>query len=196
MKEYEKYDLSESVRVSRQDLESATKNLQRYILGFDARLDAEANIAGVNSKFYNAREIFHMEDVKVLFTFGFTAMWISLVILAASSVYIITKKYFFDAAKWVIKGVAFLLATFGALAVVVAINFDRAFVIFHEIFFDNDLWLLDPGTDLLINMMPQQFFTDITLRIAINFIAGMAAVLTGCAVVAIKHRRAESAANN
>ena len=37
-------------------------------------------------------------------------------------------------------------------------GFEALFVRMHEIAFDNDLWLLDPQTDVLIRMMPQQLF--------------------------------------
>ena len=38
------------------------------------------------------------------------------------------------------------------------LDFDRVFTLFHEIAFTNDLWLLDPRTDLLIRLMPTEFF--------------------------------------
>ena len=39
-----------------------------------------------------------------------------------------------------------------------AIGFDRFFVTFHEIFFNNDDWLFDPVTDPIINVLPETFF--------------------------------------
>ena len=58
------------------------------------------------------------------------------------------------------------LAGFGALALiaggaVLAMNtsgFERLFVLMHETLFTNDLWLLNPSTDVLIRMMPQPLF--------------------------------------
>ena len=43
---------------------------------------------------------------------------------------------------------------------------------FHEMFFSNDLWLLDPNTDMLINIVPEPFFIDTSLYICITFIIG------------------------
>ena len=37
---------------------------------------------------------------------------------------------------------------------------------FHHIFFNNDLWMLNPDTDLLINIVPEPFFMDTAARIA------------------------------
>ena len=61
-------------------------------------------------------------------------------------------------------------AAFGGL---VAIDFNKYFVLFHEIFFNNDLWLLDPATDLLIRMLPEGFFFDMVIRIGVIFIGSL-----------------------
>ncbi len=43
-------------------------------------------------------------------------------------------------------------------------SFAVAFTTMHETMFDNDLWLLDPATDILIRMMPQQLFEQALLN--------------------------------
>ena len=50
-----------------------------------------------------------------------------------------------------------------------ASNFTKYWTIFHHIFFTNDLWLLDPKTDLMIQMLPEQFFSGMALDIAVSF---------------------------
>lgn len=64
----------------------------------------------------------------------------------------------------------------GCLGVMVASDFNKYFFLFHEIFFNNDLWLLDPATDLMIRMLPEEFFADMLIRIGSIFV-GMLAVL-------------------
>ena len=49
-------------------------------------------------------------------------------------------------------------------------GFEAMFVAMHEALFTNDLWLLDPQTDILIRMMPQPLFEQ-----ALAEVAGMAA---------------------
>ncbi len=39
-----------------------------------------------------------------------------------------------------------------------ALDFDRAFVIFHQIFFNNNYWIFDATTDPIINALPETFF--------------------------------------
>ena len=44
------------------------------------------------------------------------------------------------------------------LMMLISIDFDKAFVLFHKIFFSNDNWLFNPRTDPIINILPQEFF--------------------------------------
>ena len=53
----------------------------------------------------------------------------------------------------------FLLLFASALAVWGIVNFDGLFVTFHKVAFTNDLWLLNPNTDVLLALMPLPFFT-------------------------------------
>lgn len=50
------------------------------------------------------------------------------------------------------------LGVFGAYALLNTQGFEALFIRFHEIFFTNDLWLMNPETDILIRMMPQRLF--------------------------------------
>ena len=70
-------------------------------------------------------------------------------------------------------GGAFLLV--GALA---ALDFDRAFVLFHALFFPGkDNWLFDPATDQIIYILPQVFFRNCALLILAILILGCAALI-------------------
>lgn len=43
-------------------------------------------------------------------------------------------------------------------------GFAQMFTSVHEVLFENDLWLMDPGTDILIRMMPQTLFEQALLN--------------------------------
>ena len=40
----------------------------------------------------------------------------------------------------------------------IVVDFSKAFVIFHNIFFDNSYWIFDPRTDPIINALPEMVF--------------------------------------
>ena len=51
------------------------------------------------------------------------------------------------------------------------VNFDKSFVFFHKIFFNNSYWEFDPIADPIINILPEEFFFhSILLIVLIIFI--------------------------
>ena len=70
-----------------------------------------------------------------------------------------------------------LAAALLILGIAVARDFNAVFTLFHEIFFDNDLWLFDPATDYMIRMLPEGLFFDFVLRIGGLFVAGLVVLL-------------------
>ncbi len=51
------------------------------------------------------------------------------------------------------------------------IDFTDLFYAFHNLLFDNDLWLLDPEEDLLIRCLPENFFYRMGRRIALGAVS-------------------------
>ena len=63
----------------------------------------------------------------------------------------------------------------GALA---ALDFDRAFVVFHSIFFPGkDNWLFDWNADQIIRVLPQQFFMNCAILIGAGILTLSLAVI-------------------
>lgn len=50
------------------------------------------------------------------------------------------------------------LAIPAVLGIVIGLNWERSFVIFHQIFFNNDYWIFDAATDPVITILPDTFF--------------------------------------
>ena len=57
-----------------------------------------------------------------------------------------------------------------------AIDFNRIFVLFHQIVFNNDDWLFSPTEDPIILFLPERFFMQCALII-------VGTVLLGCIVL-------------
>jgi len=64
------------------------------------------------------------------------------------------------------------------LLLLMAIDFYKYFTYFHEIFFTNDLWLLNPKTDILIQMLPLEFFSSIAYKVVGFFIVELLALFS------------------
>ncbi|MDO5099959.1 MAG: TIGR01906 family membrane protein [Eubacteriales bacterium] len=69
------------------------------------------------------------------------------------------------------------------------IDFYGMFMLFHEIFFTNDLYLLDPRSDLLIQLLPEQFFARISLRIALWHLLGYSIVFAAALYRSRNHKK-------
>lgn len=54
----------------------------------------------------------------------------------------------------------------------VAIDFDKAFVKFHKIFFNNDYWIFEPSKDPIILILPDIFFLHSALLIMFIVLVG------------------------
>lgn len=77
--------------------------------------------------------------------------------------------------------IAFLLL--GAAIILAAVlDFNRLFFLLHEILFTNDLWLLNPQTDLLIALMPEGMFMFLARRILLYILPLTAFLLVGALI--------------
>jgi len=58
------------------------------------------------------------------------------------------------------------LAAIAIIGGLVALDFDRAFEIFHKLFFPGkDNWLFDPLKDEIINILPEEYFRNCAIAI-------------------------------
>lgn len=92
----------------------------------------------------------HFEDCKKLFMLNF-GVWIISGLLVVKFGKI--RAHFNKVFLWI--GILGII-----LALLMLIDFDGFFVIFHEVLFCNSDWLFDPGRDPVINILPEEFFTQ------------------------------------
>lgn len=172
-KEYEKYRVLEDLPpMTMDDLLYVTDEMMAFLRGNRDHLHVFTTIGGEEREFFNAREIAHMEDVKALFLGGLALRKICLALSAACLLILFLwkkKAALLSLPRSLCLGAGIFFGTAVLIAGIISTNFSKYFVVFHEIFFDNDLWILDPATDLLINIVPEPFFMDTALRIGIVF---------------------------
>lgn len=170
-REYTKYGVLQDVHMEMEDLMKVTREMMDYLRGDREDLHIPTVVGGERREFFNEREILHMEDVRNLFLEGLRIRRFCLVFCLACLLVLFFlktdwKKTFPRCIQW---GTGLFFVLLAVLAAMVAGDFNKYFVIFHKIFFTNDLWLLDPSTDLLINIVPEPFFMDTAARIGLIF---------------------------
>ncbi|NLO81651.1 MAG: TIGR01906 family membrane protein [Clostridiales bacterium] len=175
-REYGKLDRPAAIGISEEELMTVTRELLAYVKGKRPDLNIQATIKGQERAVFNQREIDHMKDVKVLFERAMLVRKLLAIVLFCGLLvlyFLAGKNIFSYLFKSFVFSFVFLFILFGILYILINTDFTLYWDYFHYIFFDNDLWQLDPRTDVLIQMVPEQFFYDLVVRIILYFIGGM-----------------------
>jgi integral membrane protein (TIGR01906 family) len=108
---------------------------------------------------YNARELSHMLDVKVLVKDMLTAwtglliIWLLLAVWAWQGKWLLDFLLAMSNGGWLTLGIIIFLLT------AVLVDFDGLFTAFHHLFFEGDTWLFY-YSDSLIRLFPMRFWRD------------------------------------
>ena len=193
--EYAKYDTPSNVRgeMSLDDAVHVTEDMLEYCIGrLDTLDDTEATIDGVTAPFFTDREKAHLADCRELFQKGIKARVIACLLLVAFVIYIYVhngkQKTSVLLAKGYLRSLGFVVVLAAIIAVLCVIDFTHVFTVFHHIFFDNDLWILYPDKDNLINIMQEDVFSDAAMWIAGIWLAADA-VFAAISVFVLKNSR-------
>jgi len=179
--QYLKLDTANYIAVSEADLMKATEVLLDYTSGKRDNLDITVQIDSVMSPYFNQKEIDHMVDVRNLYL-GFINLRNGLVVfnlLLFAFLWFKAKEdivhLLYSGFKYASLGVG--LAVIGILAYAI-IDFEHFWTTFHHLLFTNELWLLDPNTDNLIKMVPEEFFISLIFTIITRFLFILGVIYT------------------
>ncbi|WP_129596112.1 TIGR01906 family membrane protein [Anaerophilus nitritogenes] len=179
MKEFKKYDIVQNIHINEASLHKIATGIVNYLKDDEKDLLIFIEKNGEYVEAFGQKEKLHMKDVKILFQRGYILKNISLFLVGFAFLIIIKFSNIWKdiLGKSLIQAsiISFVFIFF--LYVLMNIDFYQYFIYFHKIFFNNNLWLLDPKTDLLIQILPLEFFIDIAQRTLMLFLGIM--FLTG-----------------
>ena len=127
-----------------------------------------------------------MADCKALFVLDRTVLLITAVLILLLLLILKLRHDRIAGAQGILWGACFALLAVTVLAVWAVADFDGLFVLFHHLSFSNDLWLLNPATDMLIRLMPQDFFVHYVTLIVVTWLLFLALLIVGSALCAGK----------
>jgi len=169
---YTSLNRAEEIGMSHTDLMMVNANLLDYIMDKRENLNMTAQIKGQEREVFNDKEKEHMVDVKQLYLNAEKLRDILIVtsLLLIAIIFIIRRKIslYTVASGYMIASFVFLIVI-ALLAAYALLNFNQFWLQFHELLFKNNLWLLDPNTDILIQMVPGEFFYALVKAIFITF---------------------------
>jgi integral membrane protein (TIGR01906 family) len=185
--EFTRYERGPFVGLSTDELQMVADAFIAYFQAPPSRMDVRVPRGGTLQPLFNERELAHMEDVQALMrlVFRVQALALGYVGLYTLGGLAVGRRAFLPlAAKVLVAGAGLTLGVIGVLGALAATDFSEVFVQFHLISFSNDLWLLDPRTDNLIRLFPQEFFLDAAMRIVV-FTVFQALLLGAAGVVGL-----------
>ena len=163
----------EDYGLSRVEIERAYDEMMDFCLGRRADFSAGALA-------FSQSGADHFADVRGLFLLDLRVLAGTLILLAAALAVCKAKgvrPHLFlgrGPGFWAAAGLGAVFLTVGGLA---ALDFDRAFVVFHSVFFPGkDNWIFDWRADPIILFLPQAFFRNCALLI-------LALLLFWCAIL-------------
>ena len=120
---------------------------------------------GIIQPLFHDYELQHMEDCRGLISLAETVRNITggLALLGLLPLFFLKREGRHSYARGGLYGLRILSGIAAGLSLWAMLDFDRFFTTFHSLAFTNDLWLLNPRTDLLIRLMPEKLFMDLGL---------------------------------
>jgi integral membrane protein (TIGR01906 family) len=166
---FAKYDVSRTTGLDAPQLRRVAQAFIAYFDGRDDALELTVEIGGARRPLFNQRELDHMRDVEhIMALVGRLQIAAGVAIAATVALGLAPGRTAFlsTLGKLALAGGGLTLGLLVLLGGLSLVDFSSAFLQFHLIMFDNDLWILDPRRDYLVMLFPQGFWFDATIRIA------------------------------
>lgn len=177
--EYEKFEIYEYIGISEADLMEVTDVLLSYMEQKRPDMNVEATINNQRREVFNEREKAHMVDVNKLISLGVNFKWFSFGAFTLMVIYLLKKEKgqaFKTISDALIIGLLIDFIICGVIVAYASYDFDSFWTSFHLVFFSNDLWQLDPYTDVMIMMFPLAFFRDMVIRVITYYVIELVVV--------------------
>ncbi len=167
--EFTALELSSKMGISNSDLVRAMVRLIDYMEGNADNIDVTVTENGKSVQMFDfEQEVAHMADVRTIYmtiaSYRDTCALIMLVLFLFAAV-ISFREAPQRLSQGYLSGSFVILLFFGFLGTWAALDFSGFWTFFHQMLFWNDLWLFNAQDSRMINMMPEQLFSDIIGRV-------------------------------
>ena len=152
------YSIEKRTSLSLEKIKEINLGIRTYFFNEKELLDIDI---------FSNKEILHMKDVKSVMNFIFDISKILSIVFCILT--FVLYSYF---RVYIYKLIFYYLSLFLSILVFLGTSFllffQELFIIFHQIAFNNDLWILNPNEDYLLMMYPEDFFRDVAILILVT----------------------------
>ena len=152
------YSIEKRTSLSLEKIEEINLGIRTYFFNEKELLDIDI---------FSNKEILHMKDVKSVMNFIFDISKILSIVFCILTfvLYSYFRVYIY---KLIFYSLSLFLSILVFLGTSFLLFFQELFIIFHQIAFNNDLWILNPNEDYLLMMYPEDFFRDVAILILVT----------------------------
>lgn len=179
IQKYEQIDLAQQLDVTSEDLNKSITVLLDYLE--DKREDINETIEknGKKQEAFDQREKLHMVDVKNLYQNVLKVSYLCIGLMIVLIFYFFRKKQIVAyLTQGYIRASLCFLTFVTLLGIWIVTDFTDFWIHFHHVFFpQNDYWLLTPGKDFMIDMLPEEVFETLVIRIVITVVLILGSLL-------------------
>lgn len=176
---------------------SLAEGIGKYLAEETDEAQIHINRYGTRMPAFSDKEIAHLADVKALIIIAKNMFFAGFVLMLTNVLmcFWYSAKVVQNALHIVIKvalhGIILFFAFAGIIVLLVATDFHSAFYVMHQILFINNLWLMDPSKDLMIQLMPEQFFIEFANQAVTRLGLGTFTIMFIIAISYLQIRRRE-----
>ena len=167
--EFTKLELNEKMGMSNADLVSSMMRLVDYMEGRVPDIKVAVTVHGEPTDMFTLeQEVEHMKDVQLLYqrirTYRDTGVLVMLMLFLLGAL-INFRQAPQTLTHGYLSGFFIALLFFGFIGTWATMDFTSFWTFFHQMLFWYDLWLFDTSESRMINMLPEQIFSDIVSRV-------------------------------
>ena len=177
---FDRHNVTQRSGITTEGLRAVGQEIQDYFNSDTEPLLVVAEVNGQRTTLFSDQEVEHMADVKGMFHLTWqvqTGSALFLLLLGSIGAVRFRSGAWSLVGRWLRNGAALTIAAVLILGTISAVAFGPLFTAFHRLGFRNNLWLLDPRTDPLVQIFPFGFWRDVTLLIGLAAIVEAVLVL-------------------
>lgn len=160
-----KLHIAKYLQMSEEDLDAVTTSMVSFVTGKQDILQVQVEMAGVERGFFNEKEIIHIEDVRDLIQSLRMFITGCGIVFLTGTLYLWKKKKLPYLAKGYFVGLLFVVVLAMVIGILAVADITTVINGFHYLFFDNDLWIMNPATDKVIYLFTEDMYLDAMIRI-------------------------------
>lgn len=166
-------NVAANMALTQEDVTGATIIALMYTKGHTNDLTYMVERGNESFDIYSSQDKEHMIDVQNLYRSAYSVMVFAFVMLSILSIVLIVKRK--EVNVFMLTSVYNKMSLYSIIVVILLgifafVNFNVFWTYFHKVFFTNDLWLMNPATDALVNLFPEALFSALVFKIITRFI--------------------------